>query len=74
MITAQHAFNPIEKLYVHHDGCVMSIDDITALNNSRDESEAVFQLQGKLQKLCLNDEENSILTALCIMSAGWLSE
>lgn len=73
MITAQRAFNTVEKIFTNYDGCIISLDDARALSHT-DEIEIMFDMQGKLQKLGLNEEENSILAALCVMSAGWLSE
>jgi hypothetical protein len=73
MITAQRAFNTVEKLFTNSDGYVISLDDASALTHS-DEVERVFELQRKLQKLGLNEEENCILAAMCVMFAGWLSE
>lgn len=69
-ITSQRAFNPSKRLYVNYDGYVVSVEDMNALGHAYDENEMMFKVQEKLQKLDLNEEENSILAALCVMSAG----
>jgi hypothetical protein len=74
MIVAQRAFNPVEKLYTYYDGFVTSIDDLLALSPASDEFEMVFELQRRLQKLDLNEEENCILAAMCVMYSGRLAE
>jgi hypothetical protein len=74
MIVAQRSINPVEKLYTYYDGFVISLDDMTALCPSSDEFEMLFELQRRLQKLDLNEEENCILAAMCVLYSGKLAE
>jgi hypothetical protein len=70
LIVSQPGFNPANGLYVNYDGYVLSIDDMTTLGYGQDENEMMFNVQEKLQKLELNEEENSVLAALCVVSSG----
>jgi hypothetical protein len=72
MILAQCAFNPVEKLYTNNGGHVISIDEMDTLSDMHEENEGLFEFQAKLQKLGLNEEENCILAAMCVMSTGML--
>jgi hypothetical protein len=73
MILAQCAFNPAEKLYINNSGHVISIDEMDTLCNMPEENKMLFEFQAKLQKLGLNEEENCILAAMCVMSSGMLT-
>jgi hypothetical protein len=74
MILGQQAFDPEEKLFANINGRIISIDDMNTFNDARHTNEQVFALQGKLQKLELNEEERCILAAMCVMSSGLLSK
>jgi hypothetical protein len=70
MILCQCAFNPVEKLYTNNGGRVFSIDDMNILCDAPEENEMMFEFQAKLQKLRMNEEENCILAAMCVMTTG----
>jgi hypothetical protein len=70
MILAQCAFNTVDKLYTNVGGRIISIDELNALSHGHEENEMLFQFQAKLQKLRMNEEENCILAAMCVMTTG----
>jgi hypothetical protein len=70
MIFSQRAFNTVDKLYTNFSGRVISIDDFDALSHTHEENEKLFQFQAQLQKLRLNEEENCILAAMCVLTTG----
>jgi len=72
MVLGQGAFNPTEKLYINNDGRVISIDEMNSLSDANVVNCEMFELQGKLQKLALKEDENCILAALSVMATGVL--
>jgi len=70
MILSQRVFNTELQLHHTHDGAVFSFEDLCQFNGDSSLVESVFELQSRLQSLCLSDEENCIVAAFAVMFTG----
>jgi len=70
MILSQCTFNTKLRLHHSYNGTVVSIDDLCQFNPDSSHFESLFDIQSRLQSLCLTTEENCVLAAFTVMSTG----
>ena len=69
MIISSGAFNPIHKLYATSSGRIVDFEEMTRFNDS-DVVDSLFQIQARIRKLGLTQEEACMLGALAVMLTG----
>lgn len=69
MILTNGAFNPQHKLYATSSGRIVDFEEMTRFNNAED-VDSLFQIQARIRKLGLTQEESCILGALAVMLTG----
>jgi len=65
-------FNTELRLHHTHGGIVLSFDDLCQFKSDSNVMETLFDIQSRLQRLNLSDEENCILAALTVTFTGVL--
>lgn len=69
MIITSGAFNPQHKLYATSSGRIVDFEEMTRFNDA-DVVDSLFQIQTRIRKLGLTQEEACMLSALAVMLTG----
>ena len=69
MICTHRLFNVEHSLYTEQSGRIVSMDEMKKVNNCAF-VDAMFDIEGRIQKLNLSREETCIFAALCVMCTG----